>query len=504
MRRRKLILNTATSLILQITTIICGFVLPRMILNHFGSNVNGLVNSITQFLQIISFMELGIGAVVQSSLYKPIADNDNEQISRIIVSASNFFKKIAYALVIYIIILIFLIPHIIDIKYDFFYTMLLILSISISFFAQYYFGVVDRLLLNSDQKGYIHYIAQTVTLVLNTVACIVLMYMNQSIQIVKLCSSLIFLVRPIYLRIYVNKNYQIDRNIEYQEEPIKQKWNGIFHHIAYVILESTDNIVLTIFSTLDNVSIYSVYHLVVNGVKQLFLSLTGGIQALLGELIAKNETEELCKVFGWYEWLIHTFSVLIWGTTTMLIVPFISVYTKGITDANYIVPLFAVLISIANATHCLRIPYHTVILAAGHYKQTQYNYLIAALLNIIISILLVNYFGLIGVAVGTIVAMSYQTLWMMNYDSKYILNWPKYKIIKQIIIDIIICLLYSFVYLICPLVVDNYSSWLLLSVLVFITNIIISILINLLFYKNRVKQLVKKIKYKLVHLSTDY
>lgn len=72
MRKKKLIYNTVSSLIYQIVTIVCGFILPRVILNYYGSEVNGLVNSITQFLQIIAFLDLGIGAVVKTSLYKPL------------------------------------------------------------------------------------------------------------------------------------------------------------------------------------------------------------------------------------------------------------------------------------------------------------------------------------------------------------------------------------------------------------------------------------------------
>lgn len=490
MRKKRLILNTITSLLLQLTTIICGFVLPRLILNHFGSNVNGLVNSITQFLQIISFLELGVGAVVQSSLYKPLADKDNNQISSIIVSANKFFRRIAIILTVYILVLICIFPAVIKITYDFFYTTFLILAISISYFAQYYFGVVDRLLLNSDQRGYIQYTAQIITLILNTVICVFLISFNQSIQMVKLCSSLVFLLRPIFLRLYVNHNYKIDRKIHYDKEPIKQKWNGIAQHVAAVILDSTDNIILTTFSSLVNVSIYSIYYLVISGVKQLFMSLVGGIQALLGELLAKKDLEELNKLFGWYEWMIHTLVVLIWGTTAILIVPFISVYTRGITDADYIVPLFAVLLTIANAAHCLRLPYNTLILAAGHYKQTQHNYIIAALLNIIISILLVNLLGLIGVAIGTIIAMGYQTLWMMSYDSNNIIYWNKGKMIKQLIIDIFICLIYIIVYCFCPLVVDNYVQWTVLAIIIFLINLIISLVINLIFYKERVLNLI--------------
>ena len=71
-RGKKLALNTITSLVLQVVSVICGFILPRLILESFGSDVNGLVNSITQFLGVITLLDLGVGAVVQSALYKPL------------------------------------------------------------------------------------------------------------------------------------------------------------------------------------------------------------------------------------------------------------------------------------------------------------------------------------------------------------------------------------------------------------------------------------------------
>lgn len=92
MRERKLAKNTISSLIFQVITIVSGFILPRLILKQYGSSVNGLVNSIAQFLSIISFLELGVGAVVQSTLYKPLAENDNVQVSKILASAEKFLK----------------------------------------------------------------------------------------------------------------------------------------------------------------------------------------------------------------------------------------------------------------------------------------------------------------------------------------------------------------------------------------------------------------------------
>ena len=98
--RKRLLYNTLTSLLLQLVTVICGFVLPKYILLYFGSEVNGLVSSITRFLSLITFLEMGVGAVIQSSLYEPLAKKNQLEISEIIVSGGAFFKKIAQALLV--------------------------------------------------------------------------------------------------------------------------------------------------------------------------------------------------------------------------------------------------------------------------------------------------------------------------------------------------------------------------------------------------------------------
>ena len=283
-RGKKLALNTITSLILQLVTVVCGFILPRLILESFGSDVNGLVNSITQFLGVITLLDLGVGAVVQSALYKPLTEKDTDMISKIYVSANKFFRRLAEILLVYVVLLMIFYPLIVNKSFGHMYTALLIAAICISSFAQYYFGIVNSLLLNADQRGYIQYTAQIITLILNTIACYIVIKLGASIQIVKLTTSLIFLIRPFFLVLYVKKHYSINRKITYTEEPIKQKWNGMAQHFASYVLSGTDNIVLTLFSTLANVSIYSVYNIVILGVKNALLSMTNGFQSLIGEM----------------------------------------------------------------------------------------------------------------------------------------------------------------------------------------------------------------------------
>lgn len=485
--------NTVSSLAYELTVIICGFILPRLILGSFGSEVNGLVNSINQFLAIIAFLELGVGSVVQSSLYKPLSQKDEDQVSKIIVSANKFFRNIARILLVYIVILVGVYPFIANQQFGWVYTAALIVAISISSFAQYYFGVVDRLLLTADQRGYIQYTAQTITLILNTLACVILINVGAGIHLVKLTTSIIYLGRPLFLRWYVNKHYNINRKITYDKEPIKQKWNGIAQHIAAVVLDHTDNIVLTVFSTLSNVSIYSVYFLVVNGVKQLFLSMISGVKSLLGELWAKQEKDTLEQTFSWFEWIMHTGTVFVFGCTGILIMPFISVYTQGVTDANYIQPLFSVLITLANAGHCLRLPYNVMILVAGHYKQTQRCYIIAVIINVVLSVVLVIVWGLVGVAIGTLAAMLYQTIWMAFYNSKNLMKRNIKIFFKHLFVDIISGAVAVAATFWIPLMSVSYISWILMALEVAAIWFVVLAVINFIFYPEYLRKLLNKL-----------
>lgn len=489
MRKQRLAWNTISSLITQVITIICGFILPRMILSAYGSETNGLVSSINQFLGIISFMECGVGTVVQSALYKPLSMGLEDDVSSIIASANKFFRILAWIMAIYVLGLCMFYPRMVN-GNDILSTVVLILAMSISAFAQYYFGITNQIVLTADQKGYVVYILQGSTILINTLACTALIYLGASIQTVKLTTSFIYLTRPIGQYLYVKKYYRINRKIKYTGEPIPQKWNGLAQHIAAVVLENTDSIVLTIFSSLENVSIYSVYYLVVYGIKQVFLSLTKGVQALIGELWAKKEEKGLLRIFAWLDWLVHTGVVIVFGCTATLIVPFVSVYTKGINDANYLMPLFGYLLTIAHAFHCLRLPYNITVLATGQYRQTQSVYIISAALNVIISIVTVQKYGLIGVAIGTFVAMAYQTFWLLWYVSVKIIPWPLSKIIKQFIADILSVFIGYHLCKIVQIDCNTYVMWIFLAIKTVIIWVAICVIINMFFFKDKISDLV--------------
>ena len=494
MQNRVLLYNTLSPLVFQIVTILCGFILPKLILVHFGSDVNGLINSIGQFLGVIAFFELGVGAVVQTSLYKPLAEKDFEGISCIISSANSFFKKLGYALLIYVFIIVCVYPVLVTQEFGFWYITTLTIVISIRAFAQYFFGIVNRLLLLADQKGYIQYNAQTIAIIVNTVLCYLLILMNYSVQIIYGMTSLVFLIQPYLIHLYIKKHYRINTNITCNVEPISQKWNAMAQHIAAFVLDGTDIVVLSLFSSLENISIYSIYMLVIKGVKQLFLSMIGGIEALIGNLWAKQELEELKRVFSWAEWIIHTTVIFFFTVTAVLIAPFVEVFTSGISDADYFQPIFGVTIVLAYAIYCLSLPYLIMILAVGHYKQTQYKFVVAAVINIVISVICVKQFGLIGVALGTLAAMAYQTAWMAWYNSKNFIQWTMKNFFKQIGVDAVSAVGIAFFTSCFALSSVNYISWIVLSIKVTIVGLLVIVAVNAFFYRSYIEILFSKMR----------
>lgn len=487
---KKLKKNTVTSLLYQLVSIVSGFVLPRLILQYYGSSINGVVSSITQFLSVISLCECGVGAVVQSALYKPLADNDLSAISKIYVSSNRFFKRVTYILIAYIGVLIGIFPFINDGGFDFWFTATLIIAIAIGTLAQYYLGITYQLILNAAQLVYIQMIVRIACVIINVVASIVLITNGASIQLVKLISSIVFLLQPLCYVVAVRGRYKIDRKITYTEEPIKQKWNGMAQHIATVVFENTSVLILTVMSTLENVSVYGVYHLVTNGLKLFFASLTLGMKSYLGDLFARDEAVNLNKAFDRFDWLMHTGATLIFTVAGILILPFVKVYTFDIHDAEYIQPVFAIFMCLAMAIYTIRLPYNYMIQAAGHFKQTQNSAMIEVILNVLLSVGFVKFFGLVGVGIAAAAAMVYRTVYFVLYLSRHILHRNKAKFLKNVFVDILSCV----VMILSTMWIDmgsvTYISWIAMAFKVFAICAAETLLINLIFYKGQLRTLV--------------
>lgn len=432
MRKQKL--NTLWSVLHHLTVVLCGLVLPREILIHYGSEMNGVLHSISQFLSYAVLLELGIGAVIPAALYRPLAEHDNSRISAIMSSGSKVYRRIALVFTVYLGLLAWLFPALSGISNVTF----LILVLGFGTIASYTAGTPERLLIISDQKGYVFYALTTAATLVSTVLQVILIRADFSLTRVKLAATAVNVLQIALILIYVKKHYKIDRKIKYTEEPIPQKWNGIAQHIAYFILENTDIILLTLFAGFKQVSVYAVYFMVINGVRGVFSAAAYSIQPKLGELKARGDGEALNRFFGVCEKYIHLAAAFAFGLVGLIIVPFVQAYTHTVTDMNYTRPLFAILMIVAYGIQSVRDLYDKVILASGHFKQTQRSYIIAACLNFGISIVAVQFWGLEGVAAGTLIAMAYQMLYMVWYDTKVLLKRSGWIFLRLVVTDAVL------------------------------------------------------------------
>lgn len=496
MRSKKAFLNILTNLILQVFIFVYGFILPKIIMSKYGSNVNGLISSVTQFLAYISLLESGVGPVVKSILYEPISKKDNKKIIDILYATEKFFRTIAFIFIVYIIILTFAYPNIINSSKSTLYVSSLIIIISISIFSEYFFGMIYTIFLQANQETYVISIIQIGTYILSILAALIMAKIEVSVHLLKLSISLIFVLRPILQSVYVKKKYNINLKIANKNYVIKNKRDGLAQHIAYVVHSNTDVTVLTLFSTLSEVSVYSVYLLVVKGVKALISSFSSGLDASFGDMISKKEDDNLRNKFEIYEIIYFMICTVLFACSIVLIVPFIKIYTHNIHDANYIRPLFGILLAISECIWAVRLPYLTLSYAAGHFKETRNGAWLECILNLIISVFLVKKMGIVGVTIGTIIAMTIRTTEFIYHANSKILNVNIFKSLKKIALLIFIIFL-TFISAKKIFIFENssYLKWMINAMIIFLYSSLITILFNFIFYRKNLREMIRIAKF---------
>ncbi len=493
MEKKVILRNVAVSLLLQFLTIISGFVVPKIIITAFGSDVNGLISSITQFLSYITLLEGGLSGVVTASLYKPLQENDREKISGIINATQRFFRQLSLIYLVYVAVVAVIYPLFVKTQFSYGYVLALVCTLGIGMFIQYFFSLTYRLLLNADRKVYIVSAAQALFVLVNMVLTVVLVRVFHDILMVKLIGALVFVLQPIIYSVYVKKYFALNKKAAPDNQALKQRWDGFGQNIAYFIHNNTDIVIITLFAGLTTVSVYSVHLLIVNSIKSVFIAIASAIAPSLGKVIAQGDVEKSNKAFDLYEFSVTALATLMFTCGIILITPFISVYTADITDANYFQPVFAVLLTIAEMIYCFRDPYITVSYIAGHFRQTAKFAYIEALVNIVLSLALVSRFGLIGVAVGTLTAMAIRMLAQVWYIKKHILYRPL-RIFgkKMILFSLFATAMVVIARLWVPLTMKGYITWVIYAVSVGVPCVVMLLGLSAVFFGNELKQLLKK------------
>ncbi|MBQ6334418.1 MAG: polysaccharide biosynthesis C-terminal domain-containing protein [Erysipelotrichaceae bacterium] len=494
-RTQRAFLNVATSIASEFISLACGLILPRLILSNYGSAYNGITQSISQFISYISLMKAGIGGATAVALYKPLAEKDNRKISEVLAATEDFMRKIALIFAVFVLVFSCVYPLLVSEEFGWLFTASLVLIISISTFGQYYFGFTYQMLLSADQKDYITTCLNILTTIVNTILSVILIRGNHSIHVIKLGSSLAHLITPLSLYFYVRKKYDLIKDVKPNKDLIPQRWDATAHEVASFINNNTDVVLLTFFTNMSEISVYSVYHYVISNLKKIVTQVTVGFGAAFGDMYARNEIELMHQNLGIFELIIYSFTSILYSVCFVMIIPFVVIYTSGVTDIEYIRPYFALVTVLASIFNCFRIPYRVIVINVGHYKQTKNGAIFEAVLNIVVSVLGCIRFGLIGVAMGTLCAMVFRTLQYAVYLSKNIMYRDLKYFIRHVVLTFaIMAAVWLISKLYMPVVVANWFSWICYAVLTTIIAIILTIGTDYLFYKDDLMNLIGKLK----------
>ncbi len=420
-RMRRARVNAVSTLLHQLVATAAGVIIPWIMIGKFGSEAYGATTSIAQFLAYISLFEGGIGRVARGALYRPLAEGDEAEISRIYLAIKRFFSTLGIAFVGYTLILAFFYYDIADVtEFTREYVFALVLAIAVGKFAEYMGGITNITLFNADQRQYVVNSVIIISNLLNVLMIVILAGAGADILWVKLASSLVFVLKPIIFTVYLKRHYNIKKTEK--RAVLKNKATGIAQHMAYVVQNNTDVLILTVCADLKLVAVYSVYHLVSFSLRNITTSFTGGMEAVFGDMIARGEDEALNGTYRRYKLILTFLTLTLFGAAGALIVPFAKIYTVDTTDVNYVRPVFGILLLLADAINCLILPCFNLPIAANKLKESRIGAYSEAAINLALSFALVFWDPLVGIAIGTLVSALFKSVYYIVFSAKNILK----------------------------------------------------------------------------------
>ena len=493
-RGKRALYNTIVSIVSQVVSMVCGFILPRMILSSFGSSYNGITASITQFLSVVALLRAGVGAATRVSLYKSLANKDWAQVSATVRATEIFMRKVAFIFLGIIAAFSVTYPFLVQNEFSWGFSATLVLIISLSTFIQYYFGITYQFLFQADQRQYITMSFDILGIIVNTLLAALLIKLGVGIHGVKLGSAAAFSITPLALYILAKKQYKLDRKARPDFSSIGQRWDAFFHQLSAFIHNNTDIALLTLFTNTREISVYTVYYLVANGLKNGMNAFTSGVESAFGNILANHEDDVLLKDLTHFETLLHVVSSVLFSAALVLVTPFVQVYTLGVTDVNYTRYLFGYLAIIGELLFILRTPYEALINAAGHFRQTKKYAFMEAGLNLIISIAIVRRYGLVGVVAGTVVSIAFRYVVYAVYASRHILHRSLLAFLKRFLVTAVaVTGVYFLSRLLSPPPMTSYYNWVLYALIVTAISIGVTLFMNLVFYRKELLQMLKKL-----------
>lgn len=497
-RTKKFLYNSMTTAILQVITMMAGFITPRVMLQAYGSEINGLVSSITQFILYFNLVEAGLSGAAVYALYKPIAENNYKKINGVVSGAKRFYCLAGYIFVALTLGLATIYPMFVKIqKLSSISVGVLVLILGTSGTLEFFTMAKYRVLLTADQKQYVISITSIIAIILNTIIIVVLASQNVNIVMLRFIALFSVFLRSIILSTYVKAKYPY---INYKEKPnteaLNKRWDALYLQILNSIQIGSPVVIATIFTNLKMVSVYTIFNMVIGGINGVLSIFISGLSASFGDIIVRNEKEKLQRSYQEFEFVYYALITFVYGCAMVLIMPFIKVYTSGINDVNYNQPVIGFLFVLNGLLYNIKTPQGMLVISAGMYKETRNQTTIQGIITVVVSIALAPIWGIAGILIGSVLANLYRSidlLFFIPHNITKLKVLSTFKRMVRVAITIILILIPFFFIKLTP---NNYIKWFASAIIVAIYSFATVIIVNFLlereiFYNviNRIKRL---------------
>lgn len=464
-KRKKIRNNIIFGLGGKLITMALGLIVPRLMLTGYGSEVNGLFSTVTNVYTYLAILEAGIGASAIQMLYKPINENDHSMINKVLSSAKKYYHKCSLYYFIGVIITAFALPLILNTSIATTTIVLIVLLQGFASLTNFYVLAGENVILTADGKEYVNSNIQLLVTILTSIAKIVLVNLQVNIVVLQLSYFLISMIQIAAFKIYIKRAFPwVDNNCYDPTVKLKQRNSLLIGNVVYVVFNNTDTIIISIFCGLKSASVYAIYNLVFTSILGLVNAIFNGLKFTLGQTY-NRDINQYKVLHDNYKSLYCAFVFSVISVCYLLLEPFMKLYTSGVSDIDYVDPYLPLLFCLVNLLSMCRTTENNLVTVAFHTKQTLPRAIFEAVINLTITLVLVNRIGIYGCLIGTIVALLYRINDIIWYSNVRILKRKP----KQTYITIISNFTVFFLFVIVreSIVIDihNYYQFLIYGIL---------------------------------------
>lgn len=407
--------NLGSGFAARIVTLLLGLVVRTVFIRTLGNDylsVNGLYSNI---LSMLSLAELGFGTAVVYSMYKPLAERDDETLAALMTLYKKAYRVIgAVVLVLGLCVIPFLdliIKDPPDIPYLTLYYVMFLLNTTMS----YWFFSYKRSILTADQKEYVCTNYRTIFATIRSAVQFILLLVFRLFFLYLLTQILFTVVENLWVAIVAGKRYPAlhiakpRRLTKAETSRISKDVKGLMlSRVAHVILNSTDNIIISAFVGISWVGLLSNFTLITDTVTGVLCQITSALSASLGNYFVEKSKDEGYRLFERVEfmnsWLYGFCAVCL----LMLLNPFVTLWLGAeFTLSDAVIAAMCLNFFVQGYMNTL----WTFRSSLGLFTQGWYRPLIVAVLNIGLSILLGIRWGVFGVLIATSMSRMLVNVW---------------------------------------------------------------------------------------------